>query len=61
MSAPHVQLLPDGSVQLRLSPEDTKVLTGHDQCKLMALQDRVRQSLVVPYFEAALKSEAVAG
>jgi hypothetical protein len=59
MNAPHVQLNDDGSVSLRLSAEDARVLTGHDLCKLLALQERVRPKLFVAECEASLRSEAV--
>jgi hypothetical protein len=59
MTAPHVQLNDDGSIQLRLSPEDAKILASHDTVKVLAFQDRFRSELFIAEAEAALRSEAV--
>lgn len=59
MSAPHVQLNPDGSVSLRLSSEEARILASHDTVKVWSLQSSFREKLFVAEAEAALRSEAV--
>lgn len=60
MNAPHVQLNDDGSVSLRVSAEDARILSGYDQVAVLCWQDRFRPKLFVASMEAACKSEAVA-
>ncbi len=61
MNAPHVTILDNGDVQLRLSPEQARVLASHDTTKVWALQDAFRSKLFVAQCEAACRSEAVTG
>jgi hypothetical protein len=56
---PEVTVSQEGKVTIELSPEQSRILTGHDTCKLWALQSRFREKLLVAQTEAALRSEAV--
>jgi hypothetical protein len=61
MNAPHVQLNDDGSVSVRLSPEEARIFASHDTLKVWVIQSRFREKLFVAQMADACRSEAVTG